>query len=38
MIAISVKTNKENPAVTTLFGKGKWFAFIDGDKITIGKN
>ncbi len=38
MIAIPVKTNKENPAVTTLFGKAKWFAFVDGDKITIEKN
>jgi len=38
MIAIPVKTNKENPAVTTLFGKAKWFAFIDGDKITIEQN
>jgi predicted Fe-Mo cluster-binding NifX family protein len=38
MIAIPVKKDKENPAVTTLFGKAKWFAFIDGDKITIEKN
>lgn len=38
MIAIPVKTNKENPAVTTLFGKAKWFAYIDGDKVTIEKN
>jgi len=38
MIAIPVKTNKENPAVTTLFGKAKWFAFIDGDRVTIEKN
>ena len=38
MIAIPVKTNKENPAVTTLFGKAKWFAIVDGDKITIEKN
>jgi predicted Fe-Mo cluster-binding NifX family protein len=38
MIAIPVKTNKENPAVSTLFGKAKWFAFIDGDKITVEKN
>lgn len=38
MIAIPVKTNKENPAVTTLFGKAKWFAFIDGDKVTIEAN
>jgi len=38
MIAIPVKTNKENPAVTTLFGKAKWFAIVDGDTITIEKN
>jgi len=29
MIAVPVKTNKENPVVSTLFGKSKWFAFID---------
>ncbi len=38
MIAVPVKTNKENPAVTTLFGKAKWFAFVDGDNVTIEKN
>ncbi len=38
MIAIPVKTNKENPAVSTLFGKSKWFAFIDGEKISIEAN
>jgi len=38
MIAIPVKTDKENPAVTTLFGKAKWFAIVDGDTITIEKN
>ncbi len=38
MIAIPVKTNKENTAVTTLFGKAKWFAIVDGDTITIEKN
>ncbi|MEA3553145.1 MAG: NifB/NifX family molybdenum-iron cluster-binding protein [Campylobacterota bacterium] len=38
MIAIPVKTNKENPAVTTLFGKAKWFAYIDGEDVSIEKN
>jgi len=38
MIAIPVKTDKENPAITTLFGKAKWFAIVDGDTITIEKN
>jgi predicted Fe-Mo cluster-binding NifX family protein len=34
MIAIPVKTNKENPPVSTLFGKSKWFALVDKDGIT----
>ena len=39
MIAIPVKLDKENPPVSTLFGKSKWFAFIDDEgKITIEKN
>ncbi|MEA3354341.1 MAG: NifB/NifX family molybdenum-iron cluster-binding protein [Campylobacterota bacterium] len=39
MIVIPVKTNKENPAVSTLFGKSKWFAFIDDNgTITIESN
>jgi predicted Fe-Mo cluster-binding NifX family protein len=29
MLAIPVKTNQKNPAVNTLFGKSKWFAFVD---------
>lgn len=29
MIAIPVKTNKQNPALSPLFGKAKWFAFVD---------
>jgi predicted Fe-Mo cluster-binding NifX family protein len=39
-IAIPVKTNKENPAVSPLFGKAKWFAFVDtnNNQITIHKN
>jgi predicted Fe-Mo cluster-binding NifX family protein len=39
-IAIPVKTNKENPAISPLFGKAKWFAFVDtdNDKIDIAKN
>jgi len=37
-IAIPVKTNKENPAVTPLFGKAKWFAFVENGKTTIEKN
>jgi len=38
VIAVPVKTNKENPAVTTLFGKAKWFAIVDNGNITIEKN
>jgi len=39
MIAIPVKTNKENPAVSTLFGKSKWFAFVnENGEITIEAN
>lgn len=37
-IAIPVKTNKENPAVAPLFGKAKWFAFIQDGKISIKQN
>eukprot|EP01156_Anaeramoeba_ignava_P006592 Anaeramoba_ignava/a349064_22.p3 GENE.a349064_22~~a349064_22.p3 ORF type:complete len:145 (+),score=6.77 a349064_22:3-437(+) len=39
MIAIPVKMNKENPAVSTLFGKAKWFAFVDeSGQISIEAN
>lgn len=37
MIAVPVKTNKENPVVTPLFGKAKWFAFIADDTTQIVK-
>lgn len=38
MIAIPVKTDKEDTAVSTLFGKAKYFALIDNNKINIVKN
>lgn len=39
MIAIPVKTNGENPALSPLFGKAKWFAFVDQNGVvTIEKN
>ena len=39
MIAIPIKTNKENAVVSTLFGKSKWFAYIDENgNITIEDN
>ena len=34
LIAMPVKMNKENPPLTTVFGKAKWFAFADGDGTT----
>ncbi len=37
-IAIPVKTDKENAAVAPLFGKAKWFAFVEDGKISIEKN
>lgn len=37
-IAIPVKTNRENPAVAPLFGKAKWFAFVEEGKATIEKS
>ena len=38
MITIPLKTNKENSAVAPLFGKAKWFAFIENGNMTIEKN
>ena len=38
MIAIPIKREKQDSAVSTLFGKSKWFAFIDENDITIEKN
>ena len=38
MIAIPLKTNKENSALAPLFGKAKWFAFVENENITIEKN
>ena len=37
-VAIPVKTNQENPIVSPLFGKAKWFAFVEEGKITIEPN
>ena len=37
-IAIPVKTDRENPAAAPLFGKAKWFAFVEDGKINIKKN
>jgi predicted Fe-Mo cluster-binding NifX family protein len=39
MIAMPVKMNKENPPLTTVFGKAKWFAFADDDgRVEIREN
>ena len=37
-IAIPLKTNKEDSSITPVFGKAKWFAFVEDGKITINKN
>ncbi len=37
-IAVPLKTNKEDSAISPLFGKAKYFAFIYGTKIDIVKN
>lgn len=38
MIAIPIKTNKLNSAISTLFGKAKYFALINNKGIEIIKN
>ena len=38
MTAFPVKTNKENSAISPLFGKAKYFAFYDGENLTIEEN
>lgn len=38
MIAFPVKTDKENSAISPLFGKAKYFAFFDGENLNIEKN
>ncbi len=38
MLAVAVKTDKPNTAVSPLFGKAKYFAFYDGQGVSIEKN
>ena len=39
LIAMPVKMNKENPPLTTVFGKAKWFAFADdGGTVEVREN
>jgi predicted Fe-Mo cluster-binding NifX family protein len=37
-IVMPVKMNKEDSAISPLFGHAKYFAFIEDDKISIEKN
>ncbi len=37
-IAIPVKTNKDDSPITPVFGKAKWFKFIEDGKVSIEKN
>ena len=37
-IAIPIKLNRENPPLSPLFGKAKWFAIVEDGKVTIEKN
>lgn len=37
-IAIPVKTDNENPALASLFGKAKWFAIVKDGSVNIEKN
>jgi predicted Fe-Mo cluster-binding NifX family protein len=38
MIAIPIKTNKENSDVSTIFGKAEYFALINNNILEIVKN
>ena len=38
MLAVAIKTDKVNSAVSPLFGKAKFFAFYDGQDVSIEKN
>jgi len=37
-LAIPIKMNKEDSAIAPLFGKAKWFAIVNDDKIDIFPN
>jgi len=37
-LAIPIKMNKENAPVAPLFGKAKWFAIVENEKISIIPN
>ncbi|XPV70367.1 MAG: NifB/NifX family molybdenum-iron cluster-binding protein [Halarcobacter sp.] len=38
MITFPLKTNKEDAAISPLFGKAKYFAFYDGKELKVEKN
>ena len=39
LVAMPVKMNREDPPLTTVFGKAKWFAFADdGGTVEIREN
>ncbi len=38
MLAVAIKTDKVNSAISPLFGKAKFFAFYDGHGVSIEKN
>ena len=39
MIAMPVKRAEENPPLTTVFGKAKWFAFVDEEgRVEVREN
>ncbi len=39
LTAMPVKMNRDNPPLTTVFGKAKWFAFVDGEgEVEICEN
>jgi len=37
-IAVPVKMKRENPPLAPLFGKAKWFAVIEGERVNIMEN
>ena len=37
-VAMPVKMNRKDSAISPLFGHAKWFAFVDGENILIKQN
>jgi len=38
LVAIPVKTDRDDPAISPLFGHAKWFAFVKEGSVKIEKN